>query len=138
SCPEARPDSGRQIPNVATEVRLRSGARHHDFSDTLLASRWVGLDILAGPGLFGRAWSRLCAGYVADAIGRKPTPWRRLDGCAALEVLAQGQAEPAPAVGLGEEHRLSSARLAGAGLVAQGRVAHLMAFPAAEALETNQ
>lgn len=24
-----------------------------------MGSRWVGLDLLAGPGLFGRAWPRL-------------------------------------------------------------------------------
>jgi hypothetical protein len=35
-----------------------------------MGSQWVGLDLLAGPRLFGRAWPRLCAGYVADAIGR--------------------------------------------------------------------
>ena len=97
-----------------------------------------GLDLVAGPGLFGRAWPRLCAGYVADAIGREPKPWHRLDAAAVLEALAQGQAEPAPAVGLGEEYRLGSPELAGAALVAQGRVAHLMAFPAAEAPEVNQ
>ena len=44
-----------------------------------MSDRWAGLDLLAGPGLFGRAWPRLCAGYVADAIGREPKPWQRLD-----------------------------------------------------------
>lgn len=39
---------------------------------------------------------------------------------------------------LGEEYRLGSARLAGAILVAQERVAHLMAFPVAEAPGVNQ
>jgi len=36
-----------------------------------IAERWLGLDLLASPGLFDRAWPRLCAGYVADGIGRK-------------------------------------------------------------------
>ena len=94
-----------------------------------MGTRWVGLDLLAGAGLFGRAWPRLCAGYVADAIGREPKPWHRLDAGAVLEALAQGQVEPAPAVGLGGEHRLGTPGLAGAALVAQGRLAHLMAFP---------
>jgi hypothetical protein len=102
-----------------------------------MAGRWVGLDLLAGPGLFGRARPQLCAGYVADAIG-KPKPWQRLDAGAVLEALAQGQTEPAPAVGLGEEYRLGSASLAGAIVVAQGRVAHLMAFPGTEAPGVNQ
>ncbi len=32
-------------------------------------------------------------------------------------------------MGLGEEYRLASGKLAGAALVAEGRVAHLMVFP---------
>ena len=56
-------------------------------------------------------------------------PWLRLDAGAVLATLAQGQAEPAPAVGLGEEDRLGTPRQAGAGLVVQGGVTHLLAFP---------
>jgi hypothetical protein len=97
-----------------------------------MGTQWVGIDVLAGPGLFGRAWPRLCAGYVADAIGRKPEAGQRLEAGAVLEELVRGQVEAAPAVGLGEEYRLGSGGLAGAALVAQGRVAHLMAFPSAE------
>ena len=45
---------------------------------------------LAGPELFGRAWSRLCAGYVSDAIGRKRVPWHRLAAGPILLALVQG------------------------------------------------
>jgi len=94
---------------------------------------------LAGPGLFGRVWSGLSAGYVADAIGREVKPWRRLDPGSVLSTLAQGQVEAAPAVGMGKEYRLSTPGLAGATLVAQGEVAHLMAFSEAPAAaEVNQ
>ena len=75
---------------------------------------------------------------MADAIGREAKPWQRLDAGTVLSALAQGQAESAPAVGLGAEYRLSTPGLAGATLGAQERVAHLMAFPAAEAPEVNQ
>jgi hypothetical protein len=98
-----------------------------------LGSQWVGLDLLAGPRLFARAWPRLCAGYVADVIGRKPEPWQRLEAQAVLEALVGSQAERAPAVGLGEEYRLGSGGLTGAALVAQSRLVHAMAFPAADA-----
>ncbi len=101
-------------------------------------AQWVGLNLLAGPELFGRAWPRLCAGYVADAIGREPEPWQRLDAGLVLEALAKGQAEPAAAVGLGEEYRLGTSGLTGAALLAQGRVAHLMAFPTADASEAPE
>jgi hypothetical protein len=73
-----------------------------------------------------------------DTIGRKPESRQRLNAGAVLEALAQGQAEPASAVGLGEEYRLSTPGLAGATLVAHGRVAHLMAFPTTVTPEVNQ
>jgi len=87
------------------------------------------MDILAGPGLFGKVWPRLCAGYAADAIRRKsssrltPSPsavLRRLSGC---------PVEAGQAVGLGTEYRLTGQRTVGAALIADDRVAHLMAFP---------
>jgi hypothetical protein len=39
--------------------------------------------------------------------------------------------EDAPAVGLGPKHRLAGKAMAGAALVVEDTVAHLMAFPAA-------
>ena len=76
-----------------------------------LGKRWLGLDLLPSPGLFERAWPRLCAGYAAEAVGRK----RRVSA--------------PPAVGLGREHRLAGNAVAGAALVVEDTVAHLMAFP---------
>ena len=93
-----------------------------------LGRRWIGLDFLPSPGLFKRAWPRLCAGYAAEAVGRK----RRAaapDPRAVLEGLAQAPVEEARAVGLGREHRLAGNALAGAALVVEDTVAHLMAFP---------
>jgi len=93
-----------------------------------LGKRWIGLDLLPSPGLFKRAWPRLCAGYAAEAVGRK----RRAaapDPRAVLEGLAQAPVEEARAVGLGREHRLAGNALAGAALVVEDTVAHLMAFP---------
>jgi len=39
-------------------------------------SLWLGLDVLAAPGLFARAWPRLCAGYAAEAVGVEPLDGR--------------------------------------------------------------
>jgi hypothetical protein len=36
-------------------------------------------EFLAGLGSLVAAWPQLCAGYVADAIGREAKPWHRLD-----------------------------------------------------------
>jgi hypothetical protein len=93
-----------------------------------LGSRWIGLDVLASPGLFERAWPRLCAGYAAEAVGHagaRSMP----DPLSVLGTLAQAPVEEAPAAGLGREHRLVGEGLAGAALSVEDTVAHLMAFP---------
>ena len=95
-----------------------------------LGSRWLGLEFLPSPGLFERAWPRLCAGYAAEAIG-DTTSAHPPDPRALLESLTQAPVEEAPAVGLGREHRLAGKAMAGAALVVEDTVAHLMAFPAA-------
>jgi len=87
----------------------------------------------------GRAWPRLCVSYVADTIGPKPKPWHRLDA-PVLSGLAQGQAESAPAVGLGEEYRLRTPRVSRHCCPGRpGRATHLIPFPVRIALtEVNQ
>jgi hypothetical protein len=92
-------------------------------------TRWLGLDLLASPGLFERTWPRLCAGYAAEALGRTP-PATAPDPRAVLDRLARAPVAEAPAVGLGRELRLGGTAVAGAALVVDDTVAHLMAFPA--------
>jgi hypothetical protein len=94
-----------------------------------LSGRWAGMDLLAGPGLFGRVWPRLCAGYAADAIRRKPSSRLTPSPSAVLRRLSGCPVEAAQAVGLGTEYRLTGQRTVGAALIADDRVAHLMAFP---------
>ena len=96
-----------------------------------LSGRWVGLDVLGSEGLFRRVWPRLCAGYVADAIGRAdPQPPKESPG-AILERVATSPVSRMPAVGLGWELRLDGGAVRGAALIAEERVVHLMAFPTA-------
>jgi hypothetical protein len=89
----------------------------------------AGLELLAAPGLFGRAWWHLCVGYAGEAYWRAPAMPRAPSPSRILEMLATCPVESAPAVGLGEEHRWTGKGLAGAALVVEGWVAHLMAFP---------
>jgi hypothetical protein len=49
---------------------------------------------------------------------------------AVLDRVAQAPAVEAPAVGLAREHRLTGRGVAGAALVVEITLAHLMAFPA--------
>jgi ARG/rhodanese/phosphatase superfamily protein len=96
-----------------------------------LEGRWAGLELLAGPGLFARAWPRLCAGYAGDSIGRKAARRRVPSSATVLANLAACPTETVSAVGLGAEYRLTGEKLAGAGLVVDDQVAQLMAFPRA-------
>jgi hypothetical protein len=95
-----------------------------------LGTRWIGLDLLASPGLFARAWPRLCAGYAAEAVGAKGKEAAEPDPRVVLARLRRAPVEDAPAVGLGREHRMAGGHVAGAALVVDDLVAHLMAFPA--------
>jgi hypothetical protein len=94
-----------------------------------VGGRWAGLDLLAAPRLFSRAWPRLCAGYAADALRRAPAERHEPAPPRLFEMLATCPVEPTQAVGLGVEYRLTAQKLVGASLVAEERVAHLMAFP---------
>src|SRR5204862_3531045 len=89
-----------------------------------------GLDLLAAPGLFARAWPTLCAGYAAERLGRDPSP-DNPDVRALLARIAALPVEPAPAVGLGHELRTATPAAAGAALVVGDWLAHLMVFPTA-------
>jgi hypothetical protein len=75
---------------------------------------------------------------MADAIGLEAKPHPGLAAAAVLATLGQAEAVPAPAVGLGAEHRIGTPSLAGSALVALERVAHVMAFPGAEAAESPE
>lgn len=93
-----------------------------------LEGSWLGLDLLASPGLFARAWGRLSTGYAADALGTREGRAPRLGPETILGRVGRLAVEPAPAVGLGDEYRLSGPRVHGAALVAEGHVAHLAVF----------
>lgn len=95
-----------------------------------LGTRWLGLDLLPAPRLFERAWPRLCAGYAAEALGRGRRAARAPDPRTVLDRVLRAPVEEAPAVGLGREYRLAGGALAGAALVVDDALAHLMAFPA--------
>ena len=94
-----------------------------------IGSEWWALELLAGPKLFKKAWERLLPGYAMEALLSSPggspeeSPEKR------LAAILQAPLETFPAVGVGEDHRFQAGDFMGAVLVAEGRVAHLMAFP---------
>lgn len=92
---------------------------------------WLGLDVLAAPGLFARVWPHLCTGYAAEGLGEKPGGTLAPAPARVLERVLRARVEEAPAVGLGRELRLRGASVQGAALLVEDTLAHLMAFPAA-------
>ncbi|MBI3629010.1 MAG: hypothetical protein HY217_05420 [Candidatus Rokubacteria bacterium] len=111
------------------EGRRAVGARPGQLGALVyVGGAWAGLELLAAPGLFGRAWPRLCTGYLADAIGVAPGAAVTPTVAEVLAAVATAAIEQAPAAGLGVEYRLEG-RITGAALAVDHRLAHLMAFP---------
>jgi hypothetical protein len=95
-----------------------------------VAGEWAGLELLAAPGLFSRAWPRISTGYVADGIGLEAAGEPRITPHDVIKRVMAAPLEAVPAVGLGTEYRVSGQGAVGAALVADDVVAHLAAFPA--------
>jgi hypothetical protein len=93
-----------------------------------VSGQWAGLDLLATPGLFASLWPGVYAGYAADAFGERPRKRLLPSPTTCMESVIRSEVEPAAAVGLGVEYRLTG-RTAGAALEVDAVVAHLMAFP---------
>ena len=121
----------RHDPTIAG-AREAVGAQPRQIGSLVyLSGRWVGLDLLGSEGLFRRVWPRLCAGYVADAIGCAGSGPPKESPGAILERVASSPVTRMPAVGLGWEFGLDGGAIRGAALIAEERVVHLMAFPTA-------
>lgn len=94
-----------------------------------IESEWWALELLAVPKLFKKAWERLLPGYAMEALLSSPggSPEESLEK--RLAAILQAPLETFPSVGVGKDHRFQAGGFMGAALVAEGRVAHLMAFP---------
>ena len=93
-----------------------------------VAGEWAGMEVLAAPALFARAWRRIGTGYLADALGREAGGEPRIAPADVVERVRAATVEPVPAVGLGREYRLGGGHVVGAALVVDEVVAHLAAF----------
>jgi hypothetical protein len=89
---------------------------------------WWGLELLPSPRLFAAAWPRLLSGYAMDALWADVSGVPEVPGTCVEAALAS-RAEVFPGVGLGDEYRFRARGIVGAALVAEGIVAHVMAFP---------
>ena len=95
--------------------------------------RFAALDLFDRPSTLRRVWSRLVAGYAADAVGRpKPLDSSQptVDAMDLLDGLRGIECAACSGVDLGEDWRFDSAVAVGSALVAEGTPVHLSAFPA--------
>lgn len=95
-----------------------------------IGDRLVGLELFEHPDVLRKMLRKVVRSYALDAIQAgesDTTPTPKAAGAFLTEV-ADGRIESFPAVGLGEDARISGRRVTGAALVADDRVVHLCAF----------
>ena len=92
----------------------------------------AGLDVFDSPATWRKSMRKLVQSYGLDALDNA-------DGLASdakpqpevfLSALKQAARERFPAIGVGEDVRIASDTIVGGGLVVDGKVVHLVAFPA--------
>ena len=103
-----------------------------------IAGKVSGFELFDSPDTLKKLWPKLMRSYGLDALdraglaggkGEKPTPDAAPNDVEAfLQRLAGGETKQYPAVGEGDDIRLSNTGLTGAALAARGRVIHLSAF----------
>jgi hypothetical protein len=104
----------------------------------LIGGKVGGFELFDSPDTLQKLWPKLLRSYGLDALDRavaagegdeNPPPGVGTNKVEAfLQRLSGAESKPYPAVGEGEDIRLSSAGLTGAALAARGRVIHLSAF----------
>jgi hypothetical protein len=98
--------------------------------------RVVGLEFFDAPEAFARCFSKIVLSYAMDANGSP----EKVDAVATLEdvrrfldEMAKAATEKYPALGEGEDLRLTAKDIEGGALVADGRLVHLAAYRVEEA-----
>lgn len=91
----------------------------------------VGLELFDSANAFARYLEKLVRSYALDAIeteAGKTVPASEVDVRRLLDSVRSAAAESFPAVGEGEDVRLTGEGISGGALIANGRVVHLAGF----------
>lgn len=94
-------------------------------------------DLFDHPETLRRLYPRLIRSYALDALGIEKGEMHSTAGQHFLQAAGRATMTAHPAVGLGEEIRLTGEGITGSALVAEGRVLHLALFPAADVPEAG-
>jgi hypothetical protein len=95
----------------------------------------AGIDLFDCPATWRKSMRKLVQSYGLDAIdyAGAPTPDTKPQPERFLSTLKKAPRERFPAVGVGEDVRITGKTIAGGGLAVDGKLVHLVAFPAANA-----
>ena len=110
---------------------LAASAKGHVGAAFGVGGRLAGLELFDSPRTLDALLPKLVRSYALDAIevrAAKPSRPSPARVTSFLESLRKAQAEPFPAVGEGDDVRVTGPGVSGAALVARGRVVHLSAF----------
>ncbi len=102
----------------------------------LVNGRLVGLELFDAPGTWRKLSPKLVRSYALDAIDRQqrvPASVASTDGRMLIDAVISSKSAIFPAIGEGEDVRLTGHDMTGAALVARNRTIHLSAFHAAPA-----
>jgi hypothetical protein len=98
----------------------------------LVNGRPAGLELFDAVSTWRKLSPKLVRSYAVDAIDGRRLPTHNADANAPAAFTTAVQSSPTsvfPSIGEGEDVRLTGADIAGAALVARGRVIHVSAFP---------
>jgi hypothetical protein len=92
----------------------------------------AGMDVFDSPSTWRKSMRKLVHSYGLDALDRAESAPRRTAPRPGrfLSALKDAERERFPAIGVGDDVRLTGRSVVGGGLVADGKVVHLVAFPA--------
>jgi hypothetical protein len=118
----------REIGAYASALKAAPGQRGAVFA---VDGKVTGVELFDSPGPFARCFAKIVRSYAMDAIESEKgavAAAARADVKAFLEAMAKAAAENFPALGEGEDVRLSGEGITGGALVVDGRVVHLAGF----------
>jgi photosystem II stability/assembly factor-like uncharacterized protein len=98
----------------------------------LVNGRVAGLELFDSPSIWRKVSPKVVRSFALDAIDRRKESRSKSvsdEGSAFVASVASTTASVFPAVGVGEDVRLSDRFIAGGALVADGRLVHVSAFP---------
>jgi hypothetical protein len=125
---QAYEDTRVRLDDLLGQVRVPEGCCGAVFA---FSGRIAGVDLFDKPETLGKLWPKLVRAYAIDALETTPATEARVTAEAVrtwLSTANTAKVEPFPSPGLGQDVRLESPTLVGAGLVVEEQPVHVELF----------